>query len=138
MAILALKDKKSTFGEKKGGGWGVNIRQNIYILKNHCAKWRKFSTKKMLLLERSIDIWRFVIFLFLFYFFEMVVFKRIPQNPFIYLFIAFSVLKYANENKTRCFMQSENTLFILAFSILSFARKINFFIEMQQKISFVF
>jgi hypothetical protein len=78
----------------------------------------------MLLLEPSIDIWRFVIFLFLFYFFEMVVFKRIPQNPFIYLFIAFSVLKYANENKTRCFMQTENTLFILAFSIFNFARKI--------------
>jgi len=29
-----------------------------------------------------------------------------------------------NENKTRCFMQTENTLFILSFSILSFARKI--------------
>jgi hypothetical protein len=70
----------------------------------------------------------------------MVVVKRIPQNPFIYLFIAFSVLKYANENKTRCFMQSENTLFILAFSflnsVLSFARKIKKSLEMQQKISF--
>jgi hypothetical protein len=86
---------KSTFGEKKGGRGERDIRQNLFFEKT-LRQMAKVHHQKMLL-EPSIDIWRFVIILLLFYFFEMW-WLRESHKP-IYLFIAFSILKYANEIK---------------------------------------
>jgi len=70
MAILALKKQKSTFGEKKGGGGGVEHSTEYIYFEKSLRQMAKVHHEKMLL-EPSVDIWRFVLFLFYFLFFEM-------------------------------------------------------------------
>jgi hypothetical protein len=70
MAILALKKTKIDFWREKGRGRGGEHSTEYIYFEKSLRQMAKVHHQKMLL-EPSIDIWRFVIFLFYFIFFEM-------------------------------------------------------------------